>query len=70
MKVFYESEIPEQMDLEELSQALQLGIARIDELNIKHVPGCNFYFTPINFSGKEIGVVDDENKRVDEIHGR
>jgi hypothetical protein len=59
--------IPGHMDLEDLSHALQMAVAQLQDKGVKCVTGCNFYFTPTDEEGNEVVILDNKKKPIKEM---
>ena len=59
--------IPGYMDLEDLSQALQMTVAQLQDKGVKYVTGCNFYFTPTDEEENEVTIWDNKKKTIEEL---
>lgn len=55
------------MDLEQLSERLQIVIAQLQEAGVKHVDRCNLYLTPVDGEGAEVHVWGNKKKPIKEI---
>lgn len=59
--------IPGHMDLEDLSHALQMAIAQLQDKGVKFVTGCNLYFTPVDEEESEVTILDNKKKPIKEM---
>lgn len=52
-----------QLTLEQLSEALQIAIAQLQDAGIEYVEGINLYYTPVDIDGREVTIWDDKLKK-------
>jgi len=55
------------MDLEQLSERLQIAIAQLQEAGVKYVDRCNLYLTPVDGEGDEVHIWSNKKKPIKEI---
>ncbi len=52
-----------QLTLEQLSEALQMAIAQMQDAGIEYVQGINLYYTPVDIDEREVTIWDDKLKK-------